>query len=116
MPRRITAKDFECTLIGLSGGVFLYREGIDEFFLSHGFPGANEDLKALRGRLESCGVFEVCRHALLEAERLVRLGPEFDEEAYSLLAEAAKDLMQASGTWDAMERRFRPDNDPKAGA
>jgi hypothetical protein len=39
-------REFENELVGMQGGIALYRRGIDEYFVSHGFaiarvPGVN---------------------------------------------------------------------------
>ena len=97
--------------MGMAGNVSLYRKGINEFFLSHGLPRAHEELEAVRSQLEKIQMYEVCRAALIEAEALVRRGPEHDEQAVELLLQAGGELAHASGSFDRLQRRFRAAND-----
>jgi hypothetical protein len=90
----------------------LYRRGINEFYLSEGFPWIYEQLEAVRRDLEALGMYEQCRDALTQAEALIRQGPEHDEEAEMLILAANRALMQASGSYEAMRRRFNASNDP----
>jgi len=100
-------RELENELIGMQGGIPLYRRGIDEFFVSHGFPMAREKLEAARRDLEALGLYEQCRDALIRAEELVKLGPEHDEEAETLILNANRALMQASGTHAEMSKKLR---------
>lgn len=109
--QRTTIARFEGTLMGMAGGVSLYRKGIDEFFLSHGLPRAMEELEAVRGQLEEIQMYGLCRTALIEAEVLVRQGPECDDRAVELLLQAGGELARASGSFDRLQRRFRAAND-----
>ncbi len=93
----------------------MYRRGINEFFLSHGFPRYYAGLEAARSELEILGMYDRCRDALLKAEELVKKGPEHDYEAETLILEANRALMQVSGRHEAMSRRYRAANDaPKS--
>lgn len=103
--------ELENTLVGMQGNIALYRQGINEFYLSQGFPMAYERLEAARRDLEALGMYERCRDALTQAEALIRLGPEHDEEANMLFVNANRALMQASGTYEAMRRRYSAAND-----
>lgn len=100
-------KELENELIGIQGGISLYRRGIDEFFLSHGFPIAREKLAAARRDIEALGLYEQCRDALARAEDLVKLGPQHDEEAEMLILNANRALMAASGTHAEMSKKLR---------
>lgn len=100
-------KELENELIGMQGGISLYRRGLDEFFVSHGFAMGREKVEAARRDLEGMGLYEQCRDALARAEELVKLGPEHDEEAEMLILNANRALMQASGTHDAMSKKLR---------
>lgn len=102
---------FENDLEGMQGGIALYRRGIDEFYLSHGFPLIYRQLEAVRRDLEALGMYERCRDALTQAEALIRQGPEHDEEANLLILNANRALMQASGSYEAMKRRYSAAND-----
>lgn len=102
---------FENDLEGMSGNIALYRRGINEFYLSQGFPRMYEQLETIRRDLEALGMYERCRDALTEAEALIRQGPEHDEEAYMLMLNANRALMQASGSFEAMSRKYRAAND-----
>lgn len=110
-PKRSIVR-FENDLEGHSGNIFLYRKGINEFFLSHGYPRMYERLEEVRRDLEAIGMYEECRDALQESEALVRQGPENDDAAYDVLLAAIRSLMQASGTYEAMSRRWNAANDP----
>jgi hypothetical protein len=105
--------EFESTLESASA-VFLFRQGVDEFFFSHGYPMFYERLENHRSTLERLGLFEMCSDALHEAERLFLLGPEFDEDGIDVLLQATRTLMKASGSYEAMERQFRAANDPSS--
>jgi hypothetical protein len=102
---------FEADLEGMQGGIALYRRGVNEFYLSQGFPWIHEQLEAVRRDLEALGMYEQCRDALTQAEALIRQGPEHDEEAEMLILAANRALMQASGSYEAMRRRFSASND-----
>ena len=93
------------------GNITLYRRGINEFFLSHGFPRIYEQLEAVRRDLEALGMYERCRDALKQAEALVRQGPEHDEEAELLLLNVGGELAHASGSYEALRRRYSAAND-----
>lgn len=108
--KRVVA-EFEDLLVYAQGGINLYRKGIDEFFLSHGFPSIYKGLEAARSELEALGMYERCRDALVQAEALVKKGPEHDYEAETLILEANRALMQVSGRHEAMRRAYRSAND-----
>ena len=93
------------------GGITLFRRDIDEFYLSQGFPHAHEELEAVRGQLEKIGMYELCRQALVEAETLVRAGPDHDQQAEDVLLAAGGRLARASGSFDKLQRRFKAVND-----
>ena len=109
-----SVSQFENYLEGLQGSIVLYRRGINEFLLSQGFPLIHERLEAVRRDLEALGMYERIRDALTQAEMLVRQGPDHDEEADKLILDANRALMQVSGSYDAMRRRYSAAND-KAG-
>lgn len=109
-PKRSIAQ-FESYLEGMQGNIALYRRGINEFFLSQSFPLIYERLAAIRRDLEALGMYERVRDALTQAEALVRKGPEHDEEAEMLILNANRALMQASGSYEAMRRRYSAAND-----
>jgi len=103
--------EFENDLEGMQGGIALYRRGVNEFYLSQGFPWIFERLEAARRDLEDLGMYERCRDALRQAEALIKQGPECDDEAEMLILGANRALMQASGSYEAMHRRYRASND-----
>ena len=103
--------EFEELLGAAQGGIALYRRGVHEFFLSDGFPRYYEHLEAVRRDLEALGMYERCREALTQAEALIKQGPEHDEEAEMLILNANRALMQASGSYEAMRRRYSAAND-----
>jgi len=77
--------EFEDSLVYAQGGIEFYRKGIDKFYLSHGLPRVHRSLEAARQDLEALGMFERCREALVQAEELVRKGPEHDYDAETLI-------------------------------
>jgi hypothetical protein len=102
---------FENDLEGMQGGIALYRRGANEFYLSQSFPWIYERLEAVRRDLEALGMYERCRDALTQAEALIKQGPEHDEEAEMLILSANRALMQVSGSYEAMRRRYSASND-----
>lgn len=114
-------REFENDLVGLLGGIALYRKGIDEFFIPYGFNITREKLQAARKDLEGLNLFERCDRAIDRAEELVKLGPQHDEEADALLLAVTREVMSASGTharMSALARKpgvtlddFKPDPD-----
>lgn len=102
---------FENDLEGMQGGIALYRRGVNEYYLSQGFPWIYEKLEAIRRDLEALGMYERCRDALKQAEALIKQGPEHDDEAEMLILNANRALMQASGNSEAMRRRYSASND-----
>jgi hypothetical protein len=100
-------RELENTLIGLQGGFTQYRSGIDESFVPHGFAIARQKLQAARSGMEQLGLFELCRDAIDRAEELVKLGPEYDEEAELLILNANRELMEASGSYDRTSALLR---------
>ena len=103
--------EFERNLGGMQGNLPLYRQGINEFYLSQGFPWIYEQLEAVRRDLEALGMYERCRDALTQAEALIKQGPEHDDEAEMLILNANRALMQASGSYETMKRRYGAAND-----
>jgi hypothetical protein len=103
--------EFENLLDYATGGIALYRKGSDEFFLTHGFPLLYEKLEAIKKDLQALGMYERCRDALRRAEALYRQGKEYDEEGSGIIVEAQRALMQASGSYKALERRYMSAND-----
>lgn len=100
-------RELENVLIGIQGGIALYRRGISEHLVPYGFAIAHEKLEAARRDLEVLGLYEQCRDALVRSEELVKLGPEHDEEAETLILNANRALMQASGTHDAIRKKLK---------
>lgn len=107
MKPKTSLPQFERDLQGMAGNVTLFRRGINEFYLSHGFPRIYEELEAVRPKLESIGMFERCRDALQQAEALVRQGPEHDDQAEFLLLKLGGDLREASGTHAEMSKKLK---------
>ena len=89
-----TLKQFCNTLDGVQGGITLYKEGIDEFFLSHGYPKLYEELEAIRPGLDDLGLYETMHQAIAHSEALVREGKY--EEAEMLVLEANRQLAERS--------------------
>ncbi|WP_304305068.1 hypothetical protein [Pseudacidovorax intermedius] len=107
MKTKTTLRQFERDIQGMAGNVTLYRRGINDFYLSHGFPRIYEELEAVRSRLEAIGMYVRCRGTLQQAEALVRQGPDHDEEAQLLLLNLGGDLKDASGTHARMRKKLR---------
>jgi hypothetical protein len=103
--------EFEELLGAVQGSIALYRRGVHEFFLSDGFPRYYEHLEAVRGDLETLGMYERCKDALTQAEALIRQGPEHDDEAEMLILNANRALMQASGNHEVLRSRYSAAND-----
>jgi hypothetical protein len=106
-----SVSEFERNLGGMQGNLALYRRGVNEFYLSQGFPWIFEQLEGVRRDLEALGMYERCRDALTQAEALIRQGPEHDQQAEMLILTANRALMQASGSYKAMRRRYTASND-----
>ncbi|SFO54345.1 hypothetical protein SAMN05443579_103706 [Variovorax sp. PDC80] len=106
MKPKISLRQFENSFMGMSG-VTLYRRGINEFYLSQGYPRIYEELEAVRPKLEAIGMYERCRDALKQAEAWVRQGPEHDEEAILLLLNVGGELARASGSHEAMRKKLK---------
>jgi len=102
---------FEADLQGMVGNITLYRRGINEFFLSQGFPRIYGQLETVRRDLEALGMYERCHDALKQAEALVLQGPEHDEEAELLLLNVGGELARASGSYEALRHRYSAAND-----
>jgi hypothetical protein len=115
MKVRTSVAHFEDSLTGMTGGINLYRRGIDEFYVTHGFPRIYEELEALRSKLERIGMYERCRDALKQAEAWVRQGSEHDDKARTLLLEVGGELAHASGSYEALQRKYRAANDAPGG-
>lgn len=111
MRRKPSLVEFEGLLEAAQGGIALYRRGVNDFYLSDGFPRYYEQLEVVRQDLELIGMYDLCRDALTQAESLIRQGPEHDEEAENLILKAIRALMQASGSYETMRRRYRVSND-----
>ena len=113
--QRISLSRFEGNLQGIAGGVTLYRRGVDDFYLSHGYPRIYEELEAVRSKLEALNIYDRCREALKQAEAWIRSGPEYDKQAQLLLLDVGGELAHASGSFDRLQRRFRAANDASQG-
>ena len=100
-------RELENVLIGIQGGIALYRRGISEHLVPHGFVIAHETLEAARRDLDALGLYEQCCDALVRAQELVELGPAHDQEAEILILNANRALMAASGTHAAMSKKLR---------
>jgi hypothetical protein len=102
-------KQFSHTLDGVQGGITLFKEGIDEFFLSHGYPMLYEELEAIRPGLEDLGLYETMLEVITRSEALVREGKY--EEAELLVLEANRQLSKASGAEDDLRRMYTASNE-----
>lgn len=94
----------------MAGGIYLYRQGIDEFYLSQ-YSWIYEQLEAVRQKIEALGMYERCRDALQQVEAWLQCGTEHDDEAQDLLLKVGGELARASGSFESMQRRFRAAND-----
>jgi hypothetical protein len=113
-PNKSVIRRFESLLESLDGSISLYRRGVNEFFLLE-YAMYHEGLEAARRDLDLLGMYDRCRHAIERAEELVKKGPEYDAEAQALLLETNRALMQASGSYEEIRRRFSAANDPSSG-
>lgn len=102
-------KQFCNVLDGLQGGITLFKDGIDEFLLSHGYPRYKEEVETIRGGLEDLGLYELVRDAISRSEALVREG-KYDE-AETLVLEANRKLSKASGAEDDLRRMYKAANE-----
>ncbi len=64
----------------------------------------NEEIELVRKPLEKLGLYERVRQALIESEKLAKVG-KFNE-AEDLILETNKALMKASGTYETLQRAF----------
>jgi len=110
MKTKTSLTRFEGDLRGMAGNITLYRRGINEHYLSQ-YSWIYEQLEAVRSKLEAIGMYERCRDALKQAEAMVRQGPEHDDDAQSLLLTIGSELAHASGSSDALSRKYRAAND-----
>lgn len=102
-------RQFFHTLAGLQGGITLFKEGIDEFLLSHGYPRLYEELEAIRPGLEDLGLYEMMHEAIAHSEALVREGKY--EDAEMLVLEANRKLSKASGAEEDLRRMYKASNE-----
>lgn len=109
----VSLSRFEGDFEGMIGCISLYRRGLDETYLSH-YSWIYKQLEAVRAKLETIGMYERCREALMQAEDLVRQGPERDEEAATLLLAVSRELAHASGSYAKLQRKFKAQNDEGA--
>jgi len=108
--RNATAiKQFCNTLDGLQGGITLFKEGLDEFLLSHGYPGYYEQIEAIRDGLDDVGLYEEVLGAVKESESLLREGKY--REAELLVLEINRKLSKASGAEEDLRRMYKAANE-----
>lgn len=100
-------RELENTLDGVQCSIALYRKGLAEHLVPHGFAIAREKVEAAQRDLEALGLYAQCRDALVRAEELVKLGPEHDEEAEMLILNANRTLTVASGSHAEMSKKLR---------
>lgn len=93
------------TLDGLQGGITLFKDGIDEFLLSHGYPRFLEEIEAVRDALEDIGLYETVRDGVTRSETLVREG-RYDE-AQMLVLQVNRQLSKASGAEADLKRLYK---------
>lgn len=102
-------KQFCNTLDGLQGGITLFKEGLDEFLLSHGYPSYYEQIEAIRDGLEDLGLHEEVLGTVKQSEALVREGKYRDAEL--LVLEINRRLSKASGADDDLRKRYKAANE-----
>jgi hypothetical protein len=102
-------KQFCQALDGMQGGITLFREGLDEFFLSHGYPLIRERLSEIRDGLEDLGLYEKAIAAINASECLVR--DERWHEAEMSILNFNRELSEASGANDDLRRNYTSAND-----
>lgn len=99
-------REFENILDYVLGAIGGYRRGVEPEFIPYGVAMVYEKLEAARKDLEVLGLYEQCRDALARAE-LIKHGPEHDEEAEMRILNAARAVMDASGSAQAMRKKLR---------
>jgi hypothetical protein len=102
-------RQFCNTLDGLQGGITLFKEGLDEFLLSHGYPRYYEQIQVIRDGLEDLRLYEEVLGAVKHSEALVRAGKY--REAELLVLEINGKLSAASGAEQEMRKMYRAAND-----
>lgn len=102
-------KQFCNTLDGLQGGITLFKEGLDEFLLSDGYPRYYEQIEGIRDGLEDLGLYEEVLSAVRLSESLVREGN--DREAVLLVLEINRKLSKASGAEEDLRNMYKAAND-----
>lgn len=102
-------KQFCNTLDGLQGGITLFREGLDEFLLSHGYPRYYEQIEDIRDGLEDLGLYEKVLGAVRQSEALVREGK--DRDAVLLVLEINRKLSKASGAEEDLRKMYKAANE-----
>jgi len=99
-----------CNMLdGLQGGIALFRDGLDEVLLSHGYPRYRAEVEAVRSGLEDQGLYGNVTDALVRPEFLVQEG-KYDE-AMDLVLDANRKLSKASDAEEDLQRRFKAAND-----
>jgi len=102
-------KQFCNTLDGLQGGITLFKESIDEFLLSHGYPDYYKQIEAIRDGLEELGLYEEVLGGVKQSEALVREGKY--REAEMLVLEINRKLSKASGAEDELRKMYKAANE-----
>lgn len=102
-------KQFCNTLDGLQGGITLFKEGVDEFLLSHGYPSYYEQIEAIRDGLKDLGLYEEVLGAVKQSEAFVREGKYRDAEL--LVLEINRKLSKASGAEEDLRKMYKAANE-----
>lgn len=102
-------KQFCNTLDGLQGGITLFKEGLDEFLLSHGYQSYYEQVEAIRDGLEDLGLYGEVLSGLKKSEVFVRDGKYRDAEL--LVLEINRKLSRASGAEEELRKMYKAANE-----
>jgi hypothetical protein len=102
-------KQFCNTLDGLQGGITLFKEGLDEFLLSHGYPRYYEQIESIRDGLEDLGLYEEVLDFVKQSEVLVREAKY--HEAELLVLEINRKLSTASGAEEDLRKMYKAANE-----
>lgn len=100
-------KLFEGELEGLQFLVAHFpRQGEVEILYKATFPRMHEMVGELKAGLNRIGMFDRVHNGLLHTEELVKKGQY--EEAQDYVLELNRELMEASGTAEALRKRYPP--------
>lgn len=109
MRNAAAVRQFCNTLDGLQGGISLFKEGLDEFLLSHGYPSYYEQIEAIRDGLEDIGLYGDVLAAVKQSEAFVRDGKY--RAAELIVIAINRRLSAASGAEGDLRKLYKAAND-----